>query len=154
MKYRVAVRFEQEPNTMPAGWTFGRMSAVATDSNEQVFVFHRGEAADPIIVFDSTGKYLRSFGADRDFANEHGLRIDRYDNAWVTDNRNHRVMKFTNDGELLMTLGIKGQAGVTDETFGGPADISFGPTDELYVADGYGNSRVVKYDSQGNFVKT
>ena len=154
MEYRVAIRFGQEPNTMPEGWTFGRVSAVATDSNGQVFVFHRGDAADPIIVFDSTGKYLRSFGADQDFANEHGLRIDRYDNVWVTDNGNHRVMKFTNDGELLMSLGIKGRAGVTDETFGRPADIAFGPNDELYVADGYGNSRVVKYDSKGNFVKT
>ena len=122
---------------MPAGWTFGRVSAVATDSS---FRLH--------------GQYLRSFGADQDFANEHGLRIDRYDNVWVTDNGNHRVMKFTNDGELLMTLGIKGYTGVTDETFSRPADIAFGQNDELYVADGYGNSRVVKYDSQGNFVKT
>ena len=46
-----------------------------------------------------------------------------------------------------------GQAGATDETFGRPADIAFGPNDDLYVADGYGNSRVVKYDSKGNFVK-
>ena len=73
--------------------------------------------ADPIIVFDSTGKYLRSFGADQNFANAHRLRIDCYDNVWVTDNGNRRVMKYTNDGELLMSLGIKGRAGVTDETF-------------------------------------
>lgn len=47
----------------------------------------------------------------------------------MTDNGNHRVMKFTNDGELLVTLGIKGQAGATDDTFGRPADIAFGPND-------------------------
>ena len=72
----------------------------------------------------------------------------------MTDNGNHQVMKFTNDGELLMTLGIKGEAGTTDDTFDRPADIAFGPNDELYVADGYGNSRVVKYDADGNFVRT
>lgn len=86
--------------------------------------------------------------ADQDFANEHGPPVDRYDNVWVIDNGNHRVMKFTNDGEPLMTLGIKRQAGATEETFGRPANIAFGPNDELYVADGQGKSRVVKYDSK------
>ncbi len=62
----------------------------------------------------------------------------RYDNIWVTDNRDHTVMKLGNDGDLLMTLGIKGQAGTSDETFDRPANIAFGPNDELYVADGYG----------------
>ena len=106
MEYRVAIRFGQEPNTMPEGWGFGRVSAVATDSNNQVFVFHRGDVADPIVVFDSEGNYLRSFGRGM-FNNEHGLRIDRHDNVWVTDNGDHQVMKFSNDGELLMTLGIR-----------------------------------------------
>jgi len=153
MKYRVAIRFGLEPNTMPEGWNFGRVSAVATDSNNQVFVFHRGDVADPIIVFDSEGNYVRSFGRGM-FNNEHGLRVDRYDNVWVTDNGDHQVMKFSNSGELLLTLGVKGKAGTTDDTFDRPADIAFGPNDELYVADGYGNSRVVKYDSSGNFVTT
>ena len=111
MEYRVAIRFGQEPNTMPDGWSFGRVSAVATDSSGQVFVFHRGDVADPIIVFDAAGAYVRSFGRDLEFGNEHGLRIDRHDNVWVTDNGNHQVMKFTNDGELLMTLGVKGPGG-------------------------------------------
>lgn len=153
MHYVANIRFGMEPNTMPDGWHFGRVPAVATDSSNHVFVFHRGEVADPIVVFDSDGSYLRSFGRDIEFANEHGLRIDRHDNVWVTDNHNHTVMKFSNDGELLMTLGVEGQAGTTDETFDGPADIAFGPSDELYVADGYGNSRVVKFDAEGNFVK-
>ncbi|MDG2090298.1 MAG: peptidyl-alpha-hydroxyglycine alpha-amidating lyase family protein [Gammaproteobacteria bacterium] len=154
MEYSVDIRFGMEPNTMPTGWYFGRVSAVATDSNNDVYVFQRDNVADPIIIFDSEGTYLRSIGGDIDFVNEHGMRIDKYDNVWVTDNRNHTVMKLSNEGEVLMTLGIPGQDGVTDETFGRPADIAFGPNDELYVADGYGNSRVVKYDSDGNFVRT
>lgn len=156
MEYSVKIRFGMEPNTMPEGWHFGRVSAVATDSENNVFVFQRGDVADPIIVFDQEGSYLRSFGKENGesmFGNEHGLRIDRYDNVWATDTGTHQVHKFSRDGELLMSLGINGQAGTTDDTFDRPSDLTFGPNDEIYVSDGYGNSRVVKYDSEGNFVK-
>ena len=151
LHYRVDIRFGEEPHTMPEGWTFGRVSAVATDSMGHVFVFQRGETADPIIVFDSNGTYLRSWGRGM-FGSEHGLRVDRHDNVWVTDSRDHQVMKFSNAGELLLTLGIKGQAGTDDKTFNRPTDIAFGPSDELYVSDGYGNSRVVKFTSDGTFL--
>ena len=154
LRYLVHIRFGQEPHTMPRGWHFGRVSAVATDSRNRVFVFQRGEVADPILVFDADGNYLRSFGRNLDFGNEHGLRVDRHDNVWVTDNVRHTVMKLANDGTHLMTLGIQDQAGTTEETFDRPADIAFGPNDEVYVADGYGNSRVVKFDPEGRFVKT
>ena len=55
LKYRVNIRFGEEPDTMPAGWKFGRVSAVATDSQGRVYVFHRGRKADPIVVFDKHG---------------------------------------------------------------------------------------------------
>src|SRR5512138_3703629 len=76
LKYRVQIRFGEEPDTMPAGWKFGRVSAVAADAAGNVYVFHRGLKADPIIVFDSQGKYLRSWGKGM-FGNPHGLRIDK-----------------------------------------------------------------------------
>ncbi|MBM3774678.1 MAG: hypothetical protein FJW37_05880, partial [Acidobacteria bacterium] len=62
LKYRVQIRFGEEPDTMPEGWKFGRVSAVATDTAGNVYVFQRGKKADPIVVFDSKGKYLRSWG--------------------------------------------------------------------------------------------
>src|SRR5712692_12086363 len=74
MKYRVNIRFGEEPDTMPDGWKFGRVSAVATDSAGQVYVFQRGQKADPIVVFDSKGKYLRSWGKGM-FGNAHGMRV-------------------------------------------------------------------------------
>src|ERR1700687_1913788 len=57
MKYRVAIRFGEEPeDTMPAGWKFGRVSSVATNpAGTEVYVFHRGKKADPLIVFDNQG---------------------------------------------------------------------------------------------------
>src|SRR5579863_3527492 len=99
MKYRVQIRFGEEPDTMPDGWKFGRVSAVATDSAGNVYVFHRGPKADPVVVFDAKGKYLRGWGRGV-FANPHGMRIDKQDHVWVTDNGDHQVMEFTNEGQL------------------------------------------------------
>ena len=152
LKYRVQIRFGFEPeNTMPKGWYFGRVSAVATGLAGRVYVFHRGEVADPIIVFDEKGKYLHSWGRGM-FGNEHGLRIDRNNNVWVTDNGDHQVMKFTAKGKLLLTLGVKGEAGTDGKHFNRPADIAFGPNGNVYVADGYGNARVVKFSPEGKYI--
>jgi DNA-binding beta-propeller fold protein YncE len=151
MKYRVQIRFGEEPDTMPDGWKFGRVSSVAVDANEEVYVFHRGPKADPIVVFDAKGKYLRSWGKGM-FGNAHGMRVDRDGNIWVTDNGDHQVMKFTRDGKLLLTLGIKKKAATDDQTFNRPTDIAFAATGEFYVSDGYGNSRVVKFSRDGKYI--
>ena len=152
LRYRVNIRFGEEPDTMPDGWKFGRVSAVATGAQGEVYVFQRGPKADPIVVFDRGGKYLRSWGRGM-FVNPHGLRVDREGHVWITDNGGHQVMKFTNTGELLLTLGIKGQAGEDPSTFNRPADIAFSPGGDVYVADGYGNSRVVKFSKDGKYIK-
>jgi DNA-binding beta-propeller fold protein YncE len=152
LKYRVNIRFGEEPDTMPEGWKFGRVSAVATNAQGEVFVFQRGKKADPIIVFDSKGRYLRSWGRGL-FGNPHGLRVDAEGNVWVTDNGDHQVMKFSPRGETLLILGIKGQAGTDEKTFNRPTDIAFAPKGDIYVADGYGNSRVVRFTRDGKYVK-
>src|SRR5882724_8795285 len=93
LKYQVHIRFGEEPATMPAGWKFGRVSAVSTNqAGSEVFVFQRGPEADPLIVFDNKGKYLRSWGKGM-FGNPHGLRLDKDDNVFVTDNGDNQVMK-------------------------------------------------------------
>jgi DNA-binding beta-propeller fold protein YncE len=136
---------------LPAGWTLGAVSSVATDSKGDVLVFHRGE--HPILVFDHDGKVLRSFG-DGMFASPHGLRVDPKDNIWVTDNAAHTVTKFNHDGKVLMTLGEKNVAGEDANHFNKPTDIAFAANGDFYVSDGYGNSRVVKFDSDGKFLMT
>src|SRR5207247_10760676 len=109
-RYRVNSPSGAEPeDTTPPGWKLGRASAVATTpAGTEVYVFQRGKKADPLIVFDSKGKYLRSWGKGM-FGNPHGLRVDRDSNVFVTDNGDHQVMKFTSSGKLLFTLGIKGK---------------------------------------------
>ncbi|HMJ64404.1 MAG TPA: peptidyl-alpha-hydroxyglycine alpha-amidating lyase family protein [Candidatus Binatia bacterium] len=134
---------------LPAGWTLGAVSGVAIDSRGDVLAFHRGE--HPVLVFDRRGKFLRSFG-DGMFASAHGLRVDSNDNIWVTDNANHTVIKFDHAGKVLMTLGEKNVAGEDAAHFNKPTDIAFAPNGDFYIADGYGNSRVVKFNKEGQFL--
>ena len=157
LKYRVQIRFGEEPDTMPNGFKFGRVSAVAADKQGEVYVFQRGPKADPIVVFDAKGKYLRSWGRDKAgksmFGNAHGMRVDPDGNLWVTDNGDHQVFKFTRDGKLLLTLGIKGKAATDSKTFNRPTDIAFHPNGQhVYVSDGYGNARVMKFTKDGKYV--
>jgi DNA-binding beta-propeller fold protein YncE len=158
LKYRVNVRFgidtpggRDDSNALPAGQVLGRVSAVTTDSKGEVYVFQRGKKADPVIVYSADGKYLRSWGRDL-IRYPHGIRADKDDNIWCIDRDNHQVYKFTRDGKLLMTLGIKGKAGTDEQTFNRPTDIAWAPTGgDFYISDGYGNSRVVKFNRDGKY---
>lgn len=156
LKYRVQIRFGEEPDTMPDGFKFGRVSAVSTSADgTEVFVFQRGAKAPAIVVYDAKGKYLRSWGRDGAksmFGNPHGMRIAPDGTLWVTDNGDHQVFQFTRDGKLLRTLGVKGKPGATPDTFNRPTDIAFGLDGSVYVSDGYGNSRVVKFSKDGKYL--
>jgi sugar lactone lactonase YvrE len=92
----------------------------------------------------------------------HGLFVDADDNIWVTDGRSmnngkgHTVMKFNQDGKLLMTLGKPGVAGTTQDTFNAPSDILVAPNGDIFVADGHGgntNNRIVKFTKDGKYIK-
>jgi DNA-binding beta-propeller fold protein YncE len=135
---------------LPEGLELGQVSGVATDSADRVYVFHRGK--HPILVFDRDGKFLRSWG-DGLIKTAHGLRIDRDNSVWVTDIGHHLVMKFDPDGKLLLTLGTKDKPGVGPDHFNRPTDVAITPAGEFYVADGYGNARVVKFSREGKFLK-
>lgn len=153
LKYSVNIKFGEEPvDTLPDGWKLGRVSAVATDSASNVYVVQRGKKADPVIVFDRKGKFLRSWGRGDMFAVPHGIRVDRDDNVFITDIGTQQVMKFTKTGELLITLGKKGVAGTDEKTFDRPTDIAFAKNGDFYVSDGYGNSRIVKFSREGKFL--
>jgi uncharacterized sulfatase len=135
---------------LPDEIKLGSVSAVATDSADRVYVFHRGK--HPILVFDRDGKFLRSWGDDL-VKTAHGLRIDHENNVWVTDIGNHQVLKFDAEGKLLLTLGKKGDPGDAPDRFNKPTDVAVAPTGEFYVSDGYGNARVLKFSKEGKFLK-
>ena len=144
-EYRLVPEFPQLPKEV----RLAGVSGVATDSKGQVFVLHRG--AEPVLVFEPSGRFVRSFGKGL-FKTAHGLRIDADDNVWTTDSADHVVIKFAPDGRVLMTLGERGVAGEDTRHFNKPADVAFGEGGTFFVADGYGNSRVVKFDKDGKFL--
>ena len=142
---------------LPDGMTLGPCSGVDIDSRGNVYVIQR--KAPPVLCFDSTGKFLRSWGTsliarEADMAGAHGIRLDKDDFVWITDRDRHLVRKFDPSGQLLLTLGTERSPGTGENQFNKPADIAFGPAGEVYVADGYGNSRVMKFDAHGKFLKT
>jgi DNA-binding beta-propeller fold protein YncE len=161
LRVKVHLRFGVEPlrggdaktwKSMPAGWTFGRVSMVANDLQSNVYVLHRNLEIDPLVVFDAEGNYLRSWGKGV-IGDPHGVRVDRENNVWVVD-RSGQILKYTTTGKLLMTIGTKGVRGNDEKSFGLPTDIAFDSQGNTYVSDGYGNSRVVKFDKNGTFVMT
>ncbi len=137
------------PLQLPVGFQFGVVTAVATDKDDNLFVFHRGKR--PIAVFDKGGRFLRSWGDDQ-VKIAHGLRLDPAGNVWTTDLGTHQVVKYDPAGNVLLTLGKKDQPGDSTEQFNKPADIAVTPAGDVYVADGYGNSRVVKFSRDGRYL--
>src|SRR5438132_8150358 len=141
---------------LPEGMKLGPCSGVAIDSRGNVYVIQR--KSPPILCFDSSGKFLRSWGAsliakEGDMTGAHGIRVDRDDFIWITDRERHLVRKFDQSGQLLLTLGTENSPGTGEKQFNKPADIAFGPAGEIYAADGYGNSRVVNFNRTGKFLK-
>jgi DNA-binding beta-propeller fold protein YncE len=149
---------------LPEGWEMPAAS-VAVDSRDRVYCFNRSRE-HPIIIFDREGNYLSSWGAGL-FAFPHAIHIDEHDFLWLTDRDHGQVMKFTPQGELLMAIGTKGYRSDTGvdpadfsssaykkvthggEPFNLPTDITFAPTGEMFISDGYGNSRVHKFSPEG-----
>jgi DNA-binding beta-propeller fold protein YncE len=147
--FRVVADFPK----LPSGTRLNAVSAVAIDSKGNIYIFHRSvPGADPILVFDPAGNFLRSLGKNL-FKSAHGLRIDSQDNLWTTDNADHIVIKFSNDGKVLMTLGERGVPGEDERHFNKPTDVAIADNGDFFVSDGYGNSRVVKFDKNGKFIK-
>jgi sugar lactone lactonase YvrE len=149
------------PVTLPAGTTMGATAAVAFDARGHLYVLARGTTS--FFEFDESGAYVRSFGDAMTRA--HGLRIDREGNLWATDVGAHTVMKFSSKGDLLLTLGVKGQAGAWDEAtgerkFNQPNDIAIGANGDIFVVQGHtpgltrGDARVLKFDKTGKFIKS
>jgi len=147
--------------TVPEGHVLGLCSGVGVDSHNRVFVFHRSGrqwttpfpketiAAPTVSIFDGpSGKLIASWGAGL-FVMPHGLSIDREDNVWLTDVGLQQVFKFTPDGKILLTLGERGQAGSDHSHFNFPTDVAVLPDGSFYVSDGYRNTRVVKFTSDG-----
>lgn len=146
LPYRVVPNFFK----FPKGMTAGESSAVAVNSKGHIFLFQRTK---PMLAeYDQKGNFIQSIG-EGIFSHPHGLRIDTDDNIWTTDDGSHLVLKLDPIGNVLLVLGRINTGAEANWLFNKPADVAFGKNGEIYVADGYGNSRVVKFDRDGNYIK-
>ncbi len=146
---------------LPEGWSFVEVAGVATDSQDRVYAFNRGE--HPMIVFDADGNFLDAWG-EGVFTNPHGLYIGPDDTIFAADNFDHTVRIFDTHGNLKQTLGEKNKASDTGfipgkspvQYGGGPfnrvTNVALDKAGELFVADGYGNSRVHKFSNAGEYL--
>jgi DNA-binding beta-propeller fold protein YncE len=137
----------------------GDATSVAVDSEDRVIVFSRGPV--PVVVFDPDGNHLLSWGEGA-FHAPHAVAVDADDNLLLVDTGGsylgeggHVIEKRTLGGELLMQLGTRGQCAkrYSGEPFNGPTDVAAHPrTGELFITDGYGNSRVHRYSPDGDHI--
>jgi len=152
---------------LPAGWNWDQASGLAVDSEDRVFVFMRTD--HPVIILDRDGNFIKSWG-DGLFGRPHGLTIGPDGSVYCTDDKDHVVHKFTSDGKLLMTLGTKGKPSdsgyILDPDlmkalgsikrgagpFNRPTQVTFAPSGEMYITDGYGNARVHRFTADGKLI--
>ena len=164
----------------PGAWNFIQVASVAVTPRGSILVLHRG--AHPIIEFESGGKLVRSWGdgmfsegkvaaipeahwtADRSHysavygpagcasCGAHSVRIDPQGNTWVVDAPGHGVYKLGPDGKDTMRLGTRNVSGTDASHFNLPTDVAFGPNGDIYVTDGYGSARVIKYSPDGKYL--
>jgi DNA-binding beta-propeller fold protein YncE len=157
------------PKPLPNRWILGAVAGVAVDAREHVWITHRPStlqpnetrsiwrAAPPVLEFDQDGTLLSHWGGPGDGYQwpqlEHGIYVDQQDNVWLGagGDKDAHILKFTRDGRFLMQIGRQGEGkGSNDpKNLGAPANmIVDAAANELYVADGYVNHRIIVFDAR------
>jgi len=174
------IAFDSAPNffKLPADIYFGEVAGIAVNSKHHIFILSRGNTTGPaygaaaaqLLEFDPSGNFVREIGHNLyawSFA--HAVRVDREDNIWVADKGSDVVVRFDPEGRVVMVFGRKEEASdegahplehpkpplpPIDGMFRQVTDMAWDSDDNVYISDGYINSRVAKYDRDGNWVKT
>jgi DNA-binding beta-propeller fold protein YncE len=170
------------PKPLPGNWILGQVSGIAVDRNDHIWIVHRPStllddekgamknppetkcctSAPPVLEFDTEGNLLRYWGGPGEGydwpKSEHGIHVDSQGNVWLAgnDNADHQILTFTGDGKFLRQIGkanVTGDSNSTDK-LGRPAHIALDePANELYVADGYRNRRVIVFAAKSGGFK-
>ena len=165
------------PKPLPNNWILGQVSGLSVDSEDNVWIIHRpGSLSDrevgvmldppindccypapPVVAFEAEGTIVKAWGGPGEGyewpSSEHGVHADGEGFVWLAGNgdEDNQILKFTSDGEFVLQIGASGQNQGSNDTanVGRPADMVVDEeADELYVADGYGNRRVIVYDTE------
>ncbi|MGB7541293.1 MAG: peptidyl-alpha-hydroxyglycine alpha-amidating lyase family protein [Burkholderiales bacterium] len=174
------IRFESVPNflKLPKDLYLGEATGVAVNSRGHVFVFSRGNTNGPayaasaaqLLEFGPDGRFIREIGKNLyAWAFAHTVRIDRQDNIWAVDKGSDMVVKFNPQGRVVMVFGRKQEASdedtaplkhpkpplpAEDGRFRQVTDVTWDPAGNIFISDGYVNSRIAKIDKNGNWIKS
>ncbi len=172
------IPFDSTPDffKLPPDMNFGEASGVAVNSKGHVVVFSRGNTTGPaygataaqLLEFDANGKFLREIGHNLyAWSYAHAVRFDKDDNLWAIDKGSDMIVRFNPEGHVTMVFGRKKEASdeaapwtrvnpprpAVDGQFRQPTDVTWDPQGDIFISDGYINSRVAKYDKNGRWVK-
>jgi DNA-binding beta-propeller fold protein YncE len=157
-------KFEVDPSwpRIPNGWVLGQVASAATDEQDHVWVLHRPRSVrpgqktgPPVMEFDAAGNYLQGWGGPGAGyqwpESEHGIYVDYQGYVWIGgQGADDQILKFTKNGKFVAQLGKAAPKKSNSDTtsFSRPADVFVYPkTNELFVADGYGNRRIIVFDA-------
>jgi hypothetical protein len=174
----IAFQSVPEPLKLPENMYFGEATGVAVNSHGHVFVLSRGNTSGPaygaaatqLLEFDQNGNFVREIGKNLyAWSFGHTVRVDPQDNVWVTDKGSDMVVRFNPQGRVTMVFGRKQEASdretgplehpkpplpPEDGRFRQVTDVTWDPAGDIYISDGYINSRVAKADRNGNWLKS
>ena len=147
-EYQVEVGWEKLPDGV--GWR--EVAGVVTDEDDNVYAFSRGD--NPVVVFDKDGNFLRTWGEGL-FVRAHGISRGPNGTFYCADDGDHTIRQCAPDGEVLMTIGTPGEAAplFSGKPFNRCTHVAVDPENgDLFISDGYGNSRVHKYTADGELI--
>ncbi len=164
---------------LPSGMNFGEVPGVAVDSRGNIYVFTRSNtatgpayapAAAQLLEFSPKGEFMREIGKGLyAWSEAHTVRIDKNDNIWAIDKGSDMVIMFNQAGRVKMVFGRRKESADEDSKpwehpnpplpgvnglFRQPTDVAWDSEGNIYITDGYINSRVAKYDKNGDWVKS
>ena len=172
------IPFDSVPNflKLPADMNFGEVSGIAVNSKGEIAVYTRsnsaggpayGATASQVLLFDKTGKFLREVGKGLyAWSYAHAVRFDKDDNLWAIDKGSDMIVRINPEGHVTMVFGRKKEASDNAEPwervnpprapvpgqFRQPTDVAFDTEGNIYISDGYINSRVAKFTKDGDWV--
>jgi hypothetical protein len=165
----IAFESVPDPLKLPADMNLGEVAGVAVNSKGHIFIYDRA-ARTRLLEFDKAGVFVREIGKDLyGFEQAHVVRVDKDDNIWCVDEGANVVIRFNPAGHVTLVLGRKWELvegrpeqpaanapppRARDNYFNRPTDVAWDAAGNIFVSDGYNNSRVAKFDKNGNWIKT